>query len=221
MRKIVLLSFDDGVIWDRWFAEMLNHYGIPCTFNLNSGLEDFVWYCGELPVARLKREEWPAVYAGHETASHTLTHPPLTELSEAELLRQVGEDCEAIRAVFGQEEMGFAVPFTQCGEREIGILRAGGLVKYIRLSEMGEGFAPPADPFHIRVTALFNEEGVWDKIDAFGRSELPLSVFVLCGHSYEFEANGEWEHMEAVLRRLLDIPGVEFMTTMGFVKEFY
>lgn len=221
MRKIVLLSFDDGVIWDRWFAEMLNQYGVPATFNLNSGLEDFVWHCGELPVRRLKRAEWLAVYAGHETASHTLTHPPLTELSEEELLRQVGEDCANLRETLGLREIGFAVPFTHCGEREIGILRRSGLVRYIRLSEMGEGFAPPADPFHIRVTALFNEEGIRDKIDAFEKSELPLSLFVLCGHSYEFEANGEWERMENVLRRLLAVPGAEFMTTMDFVKAFY
>ena len=221
MRKVVLLSFDDGVIWDRWFAEMLNHYGIPCTFNLNSGLEDFVWQCGDLPVRRLSRAEWPAVYQGHEAASHTLTHPPLTELSEAELLYQVGEDCKNLRETLGMEELGFAVPFTRCGEREIGILRRSGLVKYIRLSEEREGFAPPEDPFHISVTALFNETGIWEKIEAFEGSELPLSVFVLCGHSYEFEANGEWEHMERVLGRLMDVPGVEFMTTMEFVKTFY
>jgi len=133
----------------------------------------------------------------------------------------VGEDCAALRETLGVEEVGFAVPFTQCGEREIAVLRDSGLVQYIRLSETGEGFAPPEDPFHISVTALFNEEGIWDKIDAFAQSDLPLSVFVLCGHSYEFEANGEWEHMERVVQRLQTVPGVEFMTTMEFVKRFY
>lgn len=43
MRKIFLLSFDDGTIYDKRFVELLNKYNIPCTFNLNSGLEDFVW----------------------------------------------------------------------------------------------------------------------------------------------------------------------------------
>ena len=219
--KYFLLSFDDGTVHDKRLVALLNRYGIPGTFNLNSGLEDFVWNCGELPVRRLKREEWPAVYGGHETASHTLTHPPLTELSEEELLRQVGEDCANLRESLGLDEIGFAVPFTQCGEREINILHRSGLVKYIRLSEKGEGFAPPVDPFHISVTALFNEPDIWDKIGAFEKSELPLSVFALCGHSYEFEANGEWEHMDAVLQRMLAFPGVEFLTTMEFVKSFY
>ena len=52
-RKILLLSFDDGTIYDKRFTELLNRYGIPATFNLNSGLEDFVWhYEDRFPVRR-------------------------------------------------------------------------------------------------------------------------------------------------------------------------
>ena len=32
MRKIFLLSFDDGTIWDKRFVELLNKYGIKATF---------------------------------------------------------------------------------------------------------------------------------------------------------------------------------------------
>ena len=42
-RKIFILSFDDGTVWDGRFVELLNKYGMKATFNLNSGLEDFVW----------------------------------------------------------------------------------------------------------------------------------------------------------------------------------
>lgn len=221
MRKIVLLSFDDGTVWDQWFTEMLDHYNVPCTFNLNSGLETFVWECEGTPIHRLKLWENKDIYTNHEVASHTLSHPCLTSLTESELLREVGEDCRALRDLFGLEEIGFAVPFTQCGEREIEILRHSGLVKYIRLSECKDGFEPPRDPFHIYVNGLYNEAGIWEKVEAFAQSSLPLSVFVLCGHSYEFEVNEEWEHMEAVLQALKSVPGVEFMTTMEFVKTYY
>lgn len=221
MRKIVLLSFDDGTIWDRWFGEMLDYYEVPCTFNLNSGLEDFVWECDGMPVRRLRLAENRDIYARHEVASHTLSHPVLTQLPEEELLREVGEDCANLKAIFGMEDIGFAVPFNQCGEREIDILRRSGLVKYIRLSEFKNDFAPPEDPFHIYVNGLYNEPELGAKLAAFSRSRLPLSVFVLCGHSYEFELNREWERMESVLKALKFIPGVEFMTTMEFVKTFY
>ena len=53
-RKIFLLSFDDGTVWDKRFVELLNRYGMPCTFNLNSGLEDFVWEFEGKPVQRQK-----------------------------------------------------------------------------------------------------------------------------------------------------------------------
>ena len=48
MRKIVVLTFDDGTVYDKDFVEMLNRLEIPATFNLNSGLEDFVFT--ELPL---------------------------------------------------------------------------------------------------------------------------------------------------------------------------
>ena len=44
MAKYFLLSFDDGTIYDRRFVALLNEYNFKGTFNLNSGLEDFVWY---------------------------------------------------------------------------------------------------------------------------------------------------------------------------------
>ena len=32
------LSYDDGVIQDRHLAELFRHYGLKCSFNLNSAL---------------------------------------------------------------------------------------------------------------------------------------------------------------------------------------
>ena len=43
MAKYLLLSFDDGTVYDGRLVELLNRYGLKGTFNLNSGLEDFVW----------------------------------------------------------------------------------------------------------------------------------------------------------------------------------
>ena len=52
-RKILLLSFDDGTIYDKRFVQLLNKYGIKATFNLNSGLEDFIWhYEDRFPIHR-------------------------------------------------------------------------------------------------------------------------------------------------------------------------
>ena len=218
MRKIFLLSFDDGTVYDGRFVELLNRHGIPCTFNLNSGLEDFVWKFEGRPVRRQRLQDTVGQYRGHEIASHSLHHHLLTSLDEETLRREVEEDCDNLRRIFGVEELGFGVPFTACGEREIAVLAP--LVRYIRLSQFREDFALPNDPYHIPIHALYNQPDVYNRIYDFSRSTLPVSLFVLAGHSYELQMLGQWEYMDKLLGYIRSF-GFEIMTTMDFVREFY
>ncbi len=218
MRKIFLLSFDDGTIWDKPLVELLNKYRIPGTFNLNSGLEDFVWEFQGKPVIRQHLADTVAQYRGHEVASHTLTHPWLNSLTPPALSREVGGDCAAIQEIFGLKEIGFGVPFTACGERELTLIRK--YVRYIRLSEFANSFALPADPYHIPIHGLYNDPDIRQKIAAFAASDLPVALFVLAGHSYELEHLGHWNHMEELLQAI-QAYGFECKTTMDFVREFY
>ena len=130
MKRYLVLSFDDGPKEDIRFVELLNKYNIPATLNLNSGLEDFVWYYeNKTPIERIKFNENLHLYDNHEIASHTVNHPCLTNLSEDELIHQVKDDVISLENTFGREITSFAVPFTACGEREIDIiLRRYGLV---------------------------------------------------------------------------------------------
>jgi hypothetical protein len=127
-------------------------------------------------------------------------------------------DCEALKKIFGVEELGFGVPFTVCTEREIRIIRR--FVRYIRLSEYSDSFALPEDPYHIPIHALYNDPDVREKIAAFARNEFPDSLFVMAGHSYELEYLNHWGYMEELLQYIRGF-GFEHMTTMAFVKEFY
>ena len=219
MSKIFLLSFDDGTVYDKRFVELLNKYEIPCTFNLNSGLEDFVWdYEDRVPIRRQRLAETVAQYRGHEIASHSLHHHWLNTLSPPKLRREVGEDCEALKAFFGLKEIGFGVPFTACGEREIRIIRK--YVRYIRLSAFADTFALPEDPYHIPIHGLYNDPDIREKIQAFSENTLPDSLFVLAGHSYEFEVLDHWDYMEALLQHIRAFD-FEIMTTMDFVNRYY
>lgn len=218
MRKIFLLSFDDGTVHDKEFVKLLNRHGIPCTFNLNSGLEGFQWEYEGRPVKRQVLSSTVDQYRGHEIASHSLHHHLLTSLDAQTLYREVAEDCENLRRIFCTKKLGFAVPFTACGAREIGIIAP--LVRYIRLSEFREDFRLPEDPYHIPVHALFNQPDVYNRIYDFSRSELPVSLFVLAGHSYELELDNLWGYMDKLLGYILSFD-FEIMTTMAFVTEFY
>ena len=92
-RKIFILSFDDGTLYDGRFVEMLNRHGFRGTFNLNSGLEDFVWYYEDrYPIRRQILAETLDQYRGHEVASHSLHHHWLNTLNPAQLRREVEED---------------------------------------------------------------------------------------------------------------------------------
>ena len=186
MAKYFLLSFDDGTVYDRPFVQLLNRYGIKATFNLNTGLEDFVWnYEDRFPIRRQRLAEIQDLYTGHEIASHSLHHHWLNTLTPPQISREIREDCRTLMEQFGLETIGFGVPFTACGEREIRIIRK--YVRYIRLSEFAESFALPRDPYHIPIHGLYNDADIREKIAAFAANELEDSLFVMAGHSYELE----------------------------------
>ena len=219
MAKYFLLSFDDGTVWDGRFVELLNRYGVKCTFNLNSGLEDFVWlYEDKVPIRRQKLAQTVHQYRGHEVASHSLHHHWLNTLTPPQISREIGEDCAALKAIFGLEEIGFGVPFTACDERELRLIRK--FVRYIRLSAFSDSYALPEDPYHIPIHALYNDADVREKIAAFAENTLEDSLFVMAGHSYEFEVLGHWGYMEDLLKYIRSFD-FEIVTTMEFVNRCY
>lgn len=219
MDKIFLISFDDGTVWDGRFVELLNKYGMKATFNLNSGLEDFVWqYEDRFPVRRQILSETVEQYRGHEVASHTLHHHWLNSLTPPQLSREVGEDCENLKKIFGLSEIGFGVPFTACGDREVNLIKK--YVRYIRLSAFKDTFTLPEDPYHIPIHALYNQPDVRQRIAAFAESDLPVSLFVMVGHSYELEVLDHWDYMEQLLQYIRAF-GFQVMTTMEFVNTYY
>ena len=219
MDKIFLISFDDGTVWDSRFVTLLNKYGMKATFNLNSGLEDFVWhYEDRFPIRRQILSETVEQYRGHEVASHSLHHHWLNSLTPPQLSREVGEDCETLKRIFGLQEIGFGVPFTACGEREVAIIKK--YVRYIRLSEFSDSFALPSDPYHIPIHGLYNQPDIRQRIAAFAESALPVSLFVMAGHSYELEALDHWGYMEELLQYVQSF-GFTVMTTMDFVNAYY
>ena len=218
-RKIFLLSFDDGTVWDKPFVALLNKYGIPCTFNLNTGLEDFVWeFEDRLAVRRQKLTDTVEQYRGHEVASHTQTHPWLNSLTPPQLRREVDEDCKALKEIFGLTQIGFGVPFTACSDREIKIIQKN--VRYIRLSEMSDCFALPKDPYHIPIHGLYNDADIREKVVRFAENDLPESLFVMAGHSYEFEVLDHWDYIESLLQFIQSFD-FQIVTTMEFVNRCY
>lgn len=203
-KKALTFSFDDGVSQDRRLAELLNHYGLKATFNINSG---FFGQWGELvrngvPVRhdKLPKEEALSVYAGHEVAAHTVTHPFLPKLSDGEVIAQVENDRLALEKIFGREIVGMAYP---CGgvnhdARVEKLVREHTGCLYARTIESTGKFDLPQDPYALDPTVYYVDT---DDMFALGKEFLSLQsdeprLFYIWGHAYELDAWDFWDRFE-------------------------
>lgn len=222
MKRYLVLSFDDGPIEDIRFVELLNKYNIPATFNLNSGLEHFVWhYENRIPIERIKFHECLHLYDKHEIASHTINHPFLTSLDEQELIHQVEDDVKTLSQVFNKKVSSFAVPFTECNEREIEIIKNNTSIKAIRLSKFNDksDFTVPSDNYHFKCNAYYNNPDIFEHIKKFSENELDKSIFIIVGHSYEFKVHNDWEHVESLLKYIKSFDSFEVLTFKDAVNK--
>ena len=136
-RKAFNVTYDDGVLQDVRFVELLNKYKLKGTFNLNSVLmkKEFQWtHNSGLVVKRLKVDDVVSLYKGHEVASHTKNHPYMEELSREEIMNELSEDKANLEKIFGYEIKGFAVPFHYYSELIAECVKDCGF-EYGRISE--------------------------------------------------------------------------------------
>lgn len=116
--KAVTFSYDDGVEQDKRLIQLLDRYGLKCTFNLNSGFlgakgsarrtifgTTSTVSCNKVPMDEIKQ-----VYINHEVASHTVNHPTLRELPDDKVLAEVLEDAVSLEKITGKKVYGLAYP---------------------------------------------------------------------------------------------------------------
>jgi len=72
--KVLTMSYDDGDKADIRLVELFNKTGIKGTFHLNAGR------LGN-DSDKIIPEQVKDLYAGHEVAAHTLTHPSIIRQS--------------------------------------------------------------------------------------------------------------------------------------------
>ncbi|MDF2670130.1 MAG: polysaccharide deacetylase, partial [Paenibacillus sp.] len=101
--KALTLSYDDGRIHDRRMIEILNSYGLKGTFHLNSGKLGNVDYIEESEVKEL--------YAGHEVAAHTVTHPHLPNIPKEMRVRELMNDRQVLERLVGYPVKGMSYPY--------------------------------------------------------------------------------------------------------------
>ena len=192
-KKAVTFSYDDGVTQDIRLIELLNKYGLKCTFNLNSELlsRKGMLIRNEQRISHYKihSDDIKRVYDGHEIAAHTLTHPNLTECDENEIIRQVELDRQKLSELAGDEVVGMAYPGGGVNNRVVDIIKANTGIKYSRTVTLSNSFDVQDNLYRFNPTVFHLH---FEKMMALGEEFVKLEtetpkVFYIWGHSYEMD----------------------------------
>ena len=219
--KAFNVTYDDGVLQDIRFVELLNKYNLKGTFNLNSGLmeNEFEWtHESSRIIKRLSKERAVSLYQGHEIACHTLTHPYMNDLSESEILHELQSDKANLEKLFGREVKGFAVPFDYYSKRIENCVRKSGF-SYARISQESRTFAPQTDSFNWKATVFHTDPELEKLTRQFIETDQELAVFQIVGHSYDLDVVDMWDRIENIFRLIAAHDEILPMTTIEIVEH--
>lgn len=186
--KAITLSYDDGKIEDRRLVEIFNRFGLKGSFNLNGakfGREH-----------RIEASEVAELYAGHEIAAHSLTHPTLTRCPREMLVQQIVDDRRRLEDLAGYAVRGFAYPNGQHHEALRRLLPELGIA-YARTTTPTRKFLMQDDGIQWHPSCHHNEEllDLTEEFLARQKSQY-LDVLSVWGHSFDYERDGNWHIIE-------------------------
>lgn len=228
--KAVNFSYDDGVLQDRRFIEMLDRYNLKCTFNINSDLlgrkEHLIRMEQRVDHTRIDPEDLKSVYKNHEVAAHTLTHPKLISIEDdKEVLRQVEADRENLEKLVGYKIEGFAYPGggISYDEHTVRLLRENTDLKYSRTGYSSENFELPTNFLEFCPTVYHLN---FDRMFELGKEFIALKptepkLFCIFGHSYDFDIHNTWDKMEEFFKLISNREDIFYGTTKEVLGELY
>lgn len=121
-KRPVVITFDDG-----WGEQHTTAAPILAKHHQTATFFVYTRAVGEGPGVYMSWDQLRALRdAGHAIESHTLTHPRLTEVKDAELAEQLSESKKSLEERLGGTHTVFAYPFGACDERVIAATRAAG-----------------------------------------------------------------------------------------------
>lgn len=224
--KAVTFSYDDGVVFDRRLVEIFNRYGVKCTFNLNSGIMSGAnfWESGGVEIHRMNANGLPDLYRGHEIAVHCLTHADLTRCDDETIRNEVVLDKQNLERMFGCEIEGMAYPYGTFNDKVVEIVGECG-IKYARTTRSTCGAATPAHLLTLDAAMHHSDQHAFDYINEFlalNPAEMtePKMMYIW-GHSYEFEVDNNWDHIEQMCKLLAGKDDIFYGTNSEVLRPFY
>lgn len=206
--KALTMSYDDGKKEDRRLVDIFNRNGIKGTFHINSGIKDNV---------RIPFEEYRDLYAGHEIACHTLTHPTIGRCPMEEVVHEVLEDRKRLEKLTGAPVRGLSYPNGSYSEEIKRLLPSLG-IRYSRIVGDSHDFALPTDYYEWKATCHHNHNLLEDgkRFVELNKKQY-LYLMYVWGHSYEFTRDDNWEVMEQFCEMAGGRDDIWYATNIEFV----
>lgn len=204
----VTFSYDDGDKADRRLVEIFNNYGMKATFNLIPSRFD-----GETVVSS---GEVSSLYAGHEIACHTYSHPHLERLPLTGQVREISLCRAALEQLSGRLVRGMATPYGEKNDDTLVAMKAAGMA-YCRNAGVSGGLSVPAD--FLDWTPSCHHTGAPAVIEKFRNEWIHQpwqygGLLFIWGHSFEFDRADNWELAEQICSSLAGIDDVWFATNI-------
>lgn len=213
--KAVTLSYDDGCRQDIKLSQILNKYGIKCTFNLNSdwlGKDEKDWHLTKEEIKKY------IIDTGHEIAVHGAEHRANGNLRPIEGIQDVVNCRLGLEKDFDMIVRGMAYPDSGIGHFHNGTtmedvaayLKSLDIAYARTLDKENKTFNLPEDWYQWMPTAHHNSEDVFELIEKFVSYKLTDTylarripkLFYLWGHSFEFDQKNNWDRMEEICQKL-------------------
>ncbi len=217
--KALTLSYDDDTFHDYRFAEIINKYGLKCTFNLNA--DCFLKKEPEIGVVERNMTVQEAVTllkgTEHEVATHGFVHPFYDELSDEAAADDISKDIASLSALFGEKINGHAYPYGRFNDNVIKILEGNGII-YARTVKSTRNFEFPEKFLEWNPTCHHKDEKLFELCDEFlaYNGDEP-KLFYVWGHAFEFYREDNWDRLEKFASLMGGKDDIWYCTN----KEFY
>ena len=200
--KAVTLSYDDGVEQDIRLIALLDKYGMKGTFNLNPGRQKYTdtFQKSAITVHHLDLADLPKVYAGHEVAGHSCTHPHLEQLTGERLREEIIGCQDQLSQLFSRPMYGFAYPYGTYNDEVLAVEREAGIC-YSRTCVQRNDFSICDNLLELSTTCRHASPELLRLAEQFValQPDTP-QLFYLWGHSYEFDEFDNWALIEDFCR---------------------
>ncbi len=222
--KAVTFSYDDGVPQDKRLAELFDRYGLKGTFNLN---------CDSMRSENFTKEQIKEYFLskGHEIAVHGENHRANGNMRAIEGIRDVlncrlelEEKCDCIIRGMAYPDSGITLfgNFGSYDDVKQYLMELD--IAYSRtIGGDNNEFMLPSDFYAWTPTCHHDNPQVMERIEEFLNLDISTKAYharrvsrllYIWGHSYEFDRNNNWEHIEKICEKLSSKEDIWYATNI-------